>query len=85
MVNHLVADSNFSPRVVFLTDEYGDCYQIEDGSNTCIHSLELYDSIEPMFITNNYYLNCFIIGIMFLVIILIINAPLLVIRKIRGN
>ena len=41
MVSHLVVDSNFSPRVVFLNDESGECYQIEEGSDTCIHSLKI--------------------------------------------
>lgn len=51
----------------------------------CIHGLELYDTIETNFITDNYYMNCGIIGIFLCLIILIINAPFIFIRKFKGN
>lgn len=68
-------------------------FQVEEGSSAteyeayegCLYGLELYDTIEENFITDNYYLNCGIIAIFFALIILIVNAPLLFIRKIKGN
>lgn len=51
----------------------------------CLYGLELYDTIEPNFITDNYYINCGIISIFLALIILIVNAPFIFIRKVKGN
>ena len=92
MVENLVANPNDTPQVLFLDNEdsnllTGDntCYLIDENSDTCIHSLELYDMVEPVFLTDNYYFNCLVIAGILAVVILIINAPFLFIRKIRGN
>ena len=57
-------------------------YEPYDG---CLYGLELYDTIEPNFITDNYYINCGIISIFLALIILIVNAPFIFIRKVKGN
>lgn len=47
--------------------------------------LMLYDSIKDDLLTDNYYINCFIIAFFLFLVILIVNAPLMVLKKLKGR
>ncbi len=49
-----------------------------------INGIHLYSMIEDNFITDNYFINCGILGLFFTMIILLFCIPFIIIRKVKG-
>ena len=73
-------DNTFFPIVVVGNEVLS--YEPYEG---CLYGLDLYDTIESNFITDNYYINCCIIALFLALIIILVNAPFIFIRKLKGN